>query len=443
MYLEHYSFRDKPFRLDHDPAYYFGEVHQVPLNELCYSIEERHGLAILLGEAGTGKTTLLLRLVRSFADHLQGIFLTDMAVADSSLLRQIARALKIPFKPQDATEVVTQYLDIFLRGKSTAGQTVVILLDEAQSLSQDQFEEVRYLTNMEHRGQRLVEIILAGLPSLEKRLKDPDLEAVNQRATVRCWVEPFNRDQMKSYIQHRLRVVRSPNPNLFSENALDRIFMASRGIPRLINTICERSLLVGYVEETHILDESVVDQAISDLRLRSAGEQQPETGSFAFETSLLVRMADQLDSVQKKLERLENAMLPPDGSAAQPRQVTELSERLRASRNTETSSPSVVTTETNGTQSNGHGARIPIPQPAPPPTHWSEPTMNGANPVPLSPSEQERVDDWLRSLQERRQRAAVDATSGAPSESEGVFDDLVDDNIAHEIGSWGDSQQDI
>ena len=437
MYLEHYSFRDRPFRLNHDPAYYYGEVHQVPLNELCYSIEERHGLAILLGEAGTGKTTLLLRLVRSFADHLQGIFLSDMAVADTSLLRQIARALKIPYKPQDSTEAVTQYLDIFLRGKATAGQTVVILLDEAQSLSNDQFEELRYLTNIEHRGQRLVEIILAGLPSLERRLRDPDLEAVNQRATVRCWVEPFNREQMKSYIHHRLHVVRAPNPNLFTEAALDRVYMASRGIPRLINIICERSLLVGYVDETHVLGESIVDQAISDLRLRTQAEPDADTSSMPFESSLLVRMADQIDSMRKKLDRLESALLPPDGTeehvgaSVEPLQVTELTEQLQAK-------PS------NG-RSLGNGNGKPAPtSPIPPPTQTdAEPEIQVTKPVPLSALEQERVDEWFRGMRESREKAALEATPDAPTRVIGVFDDLVDENVAHEIGSWGDPLQDI
>ena len=181
MYLQHYGFRDKPFKLTHDPAYYFGEAHQVPLNELCYSIEERHGLAILLGEPGTGKTTLLLRLLRSFSRQLTGVFLSDIAVGEASLIRQVGRALLLPFKPQDPTETVAQYLDIFLRGQVNAGKTVVVLIDEAQGLTDGQFEELRHLTNLEHKGRKLVEIVLAGLPSLERKFRTPDLESLSQR----------------------------------------------------------------------------------------------------------------------------------------------------------------------------------------------------------------------------------------------------------------------
>ena len=379
-------------------------------------------------------------------------FSRTWAVADASLLRQIARALKIPFKPQDSTEVVTQYLDIFLRGKATAGQTVVILLDEAQSLSVDQFEELRYLTNIEHRGQRLVEIILAGLPSLERRLQDPDLEAVNQRATVRCWVEPFNRDQMKSYIQHRLQVVRAPNPNLFTEAALDRVFMASRGIPRLINIICERSLLVGYVDETHVLGESIVDQAISDLRLRNKTEEESQNTTLPFESSLLVRMADQLDNMNKKLERLERAIMPGAVPASQvmEHQVTELGEpfgatpispREHATLTRDGAAP--VGPPENGTTPDLETEIIPAASRSPLPELEPNDGIRVTKPVPLTPLEQERVDEWFRSMRETRQRDAIDPSPDAPSQSIGVFDDLVDENVAHEIGSWGDPLQDI
>ena len=306
MYLQHYGFRDKPFKLTHDPAYYFGESHQVPLNELCYSIEERHGLAMLLGEAGTGKTTLLLRLLRSFARHLNGVFLSDIAVGEASLIRQVSRALLIPFKPQDSTETVSQYLDIYLRGQVNAGRTIVVLIDEAQGLTDGQLEELRLLTNLEHKGRKLVEIVLAGLPSLERRFRTPDFEALGQRAAVRCWVEPMGLEHTSAYIRHRLDVVAAPNPDMFEKGALERVHQASRGIPRLVNIVCERSLLVGYVEETQTLKSSHVDQAVADLNLKPLGDGMDQaTGAIGFEGNLLMRMAAQLDEIMRRLDGLE------------------------------------------------------------------------------------------------------------------------------------------
>lgn len=322
MYLQHYGFRDKPFKLTHDPAYYYGEAHQVPLNELCYSIEERHGLAILLGEAGTGKTTLMLRLLRSFANHLSGVFLSDVAVGEASLIRQIARALLIPFKAQDSTDTVSQYLDIFLRGQVTAGKTVVVLVDEAQGLTDGQFEELRYLTNLEHKGRKLVEIILAGLPSLERKFQTPDFESLNQRAVVRCWVEPLDLENTGAYIGHRLDVVGAPNPAMFASEAVERIHHASRGIPRLINIVCERTLLIGYVDEVQVLKASQVDQAVADLNLKPIGDGiEQHTGYMGVEGNLLLRMAGQLDTIMKKLEELEANQAqrqapPPDSEDA-------------------------------------------------------------------------------------------------------------------------------
>ena len=306
MYLQHYGFRDKPFKLTHDPAYYYGEAHQVPLNELCYSIEERHGLAILIGEAGTGKTTLVLRLLQSFARHLSGVFLSDIAVGEASLIRQVARALLIPFRPQDSTDTVSQYLDIFLRGQVTAGKTVVVLIDEAQGLTDGQFEELRYLTNLEHKGKKLVEIVLAGLPSLERKFQTPDFESLSQRAVVRCWVEPLDLENTEAYIRHRLDVVGAPNPRMFSGEALERVHHSSRGIPRLINIVCERTLLIGYVEEEQVLKAPHVDQAVADLNLKPIGDGiQQHTGALGIESTLLLRMAGQLDAIMKKLAEIE------------------------------------------------------------------------------------------------------------------------------------------
>ncbi len=308
MYLQHYGFRHKPFKSTHDPAYYYGAAHQVPLNELCYSIEERQGLALLIGEAGTGKTTLLLRLLRSFASHLNGVFLSDIAVGRTSLIRQVARALLIPYKPRDSTYTVSQYLDIFLRGQVTAGKTVVVLIDEAQGLTGGQFEEVRNLTNLEHKGAKLVEIVLAGLPSLEEKFQTPDFESLSQRAVVRCWVEPLDVENTQSYIQYRLDVAGAPNLQMFTGEALERVHQSSRGNPRLINTVCERTLLMGYVEEEQVLTANHVDQAVADLDLKPIGDGiEPQVGALGIETKLL-KMEGQLDATMKKLALLEEVL---------------------------------------------------------------------------------------------------------------------------------------
>jgi general secretion pathway protein A len=337
MYLQHYGFRDKPFKLTHDPAYYFGEAHQVPLNELCYSIEERHGLAMLLGEAGTGKTTLLLRLLRSFARHLNGVFLSDIAVGEASLIRQVSRGLLIPFKPQDSTETVSQYLDIYLRGQVNAGRTIVVLIDEAQGLTDGQLEELRLLTNLEHKGRKLVEIVLAGLPSLERKFRTPDFEALGQRAAVRCWVEPMGLDHTGAYIRHRLDVVAAPNPDMFEPEAVERVHHASRGIPRLVNIVCERALLVGYVEETQGMKSSHVDQAVADLNLKPLGEGMDQaTGAIGFEGNLLMRMAAQLDEIMKRLDGLE---LHRDGRGRGPNEEPRLRQWLKSLRQTPLKEP--------------------------------------------------------------------------------------------------------
>ena len=218
----------------------------------------------------------------------------------------MARALLIPFRPQDSTDTVSQYLDIFLRGQVTAGKTVVVLIDEAQGLTDGQFEELRYLTNLEHKGKKLVEIVLAGLPSLERKFQTPDFESLSQRAVVRCWVEPLDLENTEAYIRHRLDVVGAPNPRMFSGEALERVHHSSRDIPRLINIVCERTLLIGYVEEEQVLKAPHVDQAVADLNLKPIGDGiQQHTGALGIESTLLLRMAGQLDAIMKKLAEIE------------------------------------------------------------------------------------------------------------------------------------------
>jgi hypothetical protein len=232
----------------------------------------------------------------------------------------------IPCRPQDSTDTVSQYLDIFLRGQVTAGKTVVVLVDEAQGLTDGQFEELRYLTNLEHKGKKLVEIVLAGLPSLERKFQTPDFESLSQRAVVRCWVEPLDLENTEAYIRYRLDVVGAPNPQMFSDEALERVHHSSRGIPRLINIVCERTLLIGYVEEEQVLKAPHVDQAVADLNLKPIGDGEQHTGALGIESNLLLKMAGQLDAIMKKLAELEaaqaanHAARPESGDAPKIRQ---------------------------------------------------------------------------------------------------------------------------
>lgn len=318
MYLHHYGLRDKPFRLAHDPSFYYPAAHQEAMDNLCYSIEERQGLATLVGETGTGKTTLLRNLLRSFSAGMRGILVSDVSLSGGSLLRQFTLGLELPVADAEAAPTILQS---YLQNAVQMGQTVVLLVDEAQALTARQLEEVRYVSNLESRNQKLVQMILAGQPSLECKLEAPRYQALRQRVAVRSYLQPLSLEHTRAYIELRLQVAGSPDAQVFTPNALVRIHELSRGIPRLINLICDRALLFGYAEDRHLLDEAAVDEVFAELGIergaseeaRSYGAPEAQSGKQP-STSLPPSLPDsqsletRLSALEQKLDVLVEAM---------------------------------------------------------------------------------------------------------------------------------------
>jgi len=304
MYLCHFGLRSKPFQLADDPAFYYAAAHQIPLNELCYSVEERQGLATVVGEPGTGKTTLLRRLLQSFSPHQRGIFMSDTSLEGVALLRKVALALGVSSNGNE--RALPELLWGLLTREAQAGKTVVLLIDEAQGMSRQQLEEVRYLSNLEDRGRKLMEIIMSGQPPLETILGAPEFVALKQRVAVRCYLEPLDREHTRAYIEHRLTVAGAPNPQIFTPDATTVVHEKSGGVPRLINVVAERCLLVGFVEDSPIIDPQMVEEAYSDLNIPAEPDtpEPQEAPLSGAEARLLMRMGSRMESVEEKLDLL-------------------------------------------------------------------------------------------------------------------------------------------
>lgn len=284
MYLQHYGLRSKPFALDHNPSFFYPAAHQDAQDDLCYSIEERQGIATLVGEPGTGKTTLLKNLMRSFTSEMHGVLVSDTSASPGSLLRAVASELRLGIPDDQSLAMILrqQFLSFIERG-----YVVVVLVDEAQDLTDPQLHEVRFLSNLEYENQNLVQLILAGQPSLDARLDRPQFEALRQRVAVRTSIKSLTPGHTQRYIEMRFRVAGASDEHLFTPSALVRIHELTRGIPRLINLLCDRALIWGYAEDAHFLDEAAVEEAWSELRIEKTPEQpEPARSSFPLEPRL-------------------------------------------------------------------------------------------------------------------------------------------------------------
>lgn len=307
MYLRHFGLREKPFAPGDSPSFYYPTVHQEAQNDLSYSIEERQGLATLIGEPGTGKTTLLKRFLRSFSAEMQGILVSDVALSGGSLLMQLALELRLRVPEERTTPMILQS---YFQNCLDIRRVIVVLIDEAQALTDPQLHEVRYLSNLEYGSQKLLQIVLAGQPSLESKFEEPEFDALRHRVAVRAYLAPFNLEHTQAYIKLRLQVAGAQDVHLFTPRALSMVHELSRGVPRLVNWICDRALLLGYAEGSPVIDETAVQEASDELKLEKRSSPAPATGQKR--SSIEPR----LDAIERKLDLLLLAMeragfLPP------------------------------------------------------------------------------------------------------------------------------------
>src|SRR5215831_7315869 len=269
MYRNFYRLRLNPFEITPDPSFLFPTSrHNEALAALYYGVRAHKGFIVLTGEVGTGKTLL----VRSALQLLQKSQVAFACVFNPTLsplefIRYIAGDFGIPVAGKPKDEVILQ-LNAFLLDRHRKKLTTLLVVDEAHHLSPELLEEVRLLTNLETAQQKLMQIVLAGQPELDLKLDSFELRQLKQRVTLRCQLEPLTLEETAGYIQRRLHTAGAPKDvTLFSIAAVAAVFKHSRGIPRLINTICENALLSGYARRAHTIIPEIVDEVAVDLRL--------------------------------------------------------------------------------------------------------------------------------------------------------------------------------
>ena len=262
MYNKFYNFRENPFSVTSDPEYFYSSHHHSDaFSHLVYGIEQRKGIIVITGEIGTGKTTLCRALLNRLDPRIKTALILNPYFSEIQLLQMIVKDLGIQGNFKNKLELIDT-LNTFLLEESAQGNNVAVIIDESQNLNVRQLEQIRLLSNLETEKTKLLQIVLVGQPELLDKLKLPALRQLTQRIAVRYHILPLEKGEVNEYVLHRLRVASNPTDGRvavqFTSKALDAIYLYSKGTPRLINILCDRALLSGYVSETATIDEQII-----------------------------------------------------------------------------------------------------------------------------------------------------------------------------------------
>ncbi len=266
MYEAFFGLKEKPFRMTPDTRYYYPSAKHVDaLNHMVYAIEERRGFVVITGEIGSGKTTLSRVLFQKLDPRTKTAIVRNTHLTAKDLVAATLEELEIPSRPGSTKTQLIGKLNEFLVDQLREDNNVVLLIDEAQNLKPSVLEEVRMLSNLETETEKLIQIILMGQPELKSKLWLKELTQLRQRVSLHYHLGPLDAPETSSYIAHRLHVAGANGSPLFTPEALGKVFAHTHGVPRLVNGICDRALLTGYVSETKPISAAIVDEAAGEL----------------------------------------------------------------------------------------------------------------------------------------------------------------------------------
>ncbi len=265
MYLDYYGLTEPPFDITPNPRFlFYSAKHREAFNHLLYGIRERKGFVQLTGEVGAGKTTLCRALLEQLDGHFATALILNPVMSADELMKAIAIEFGLPVTGLDRLDTLA-VINQFLLQQVERGQDTVLIIDEAQDLTDELLEQVRLLSNLETDNRKLLQIVLLGQPELRDRLNNPRLRQLRQRITVRYHLLPLKRAEVNQYIQHRLEVSGAKGAPYFTHLALWRVYGYSQGVPRLVNAVCDKALLAGFVQQREQIDFRIIGRAVREL----------------------------------------------------------------------------------------------------------------------------------------------------------------------------------
>jgi len=317
MYKEFYGLRANPFNVNPDPRYLFLTRHtEEALACLTYGIQSRKGFVLLTGEVGTGKTTLINKLLEWLRlQQVATAFIFNSRMNVPQFLDYMMADFGIPCDSKAKSQILLRLYN-WLLDRYRAGETAVLIVDEAQSLSEEVLEEIRMLTNLETFTEKLLQIVLVGQPELEQKLRQPQLRQLRQRLTLRAKTHALTLDETRAYVQQRLRIAGSNGQQIFDPDALAAVHRYANGIPRVINLLCEHCLVSAFVDQQKVIGAPVVDAVARDFDLGDmasadvVASPQPSSDAPKFD---VVEALRSLATLADRLRQTEEKDLPKEG----------------------------------------------------------------------------------------------------------------------------------
>lgn len=265
MYTKFFGFKSKPFEITPDPKFLFlSESHKEALAHLTYAVRERKGFTVITGEVGTGKTTLVQSLLGRLDGSARTAYIFNPKLSATDLLHSICEDFGMKSPKRSKGQYISQ-LHKFLLDCYARNENVVLIIDEAHILDPNLLEEIRLLTNLETPKSKLLQVILIGQPELDDTLNSPEFRQLKQRVSLRYHLQPLNQDETREFIRRRLRIGGVTDPDMFTSKAMKRIFRYSKGIPRLINIVCDNALLRGYANDQKVIGQKIIRDVINNL----------------------------------------------------------------------------------------------------------------------------------------------------------------------------------
>lgn len=273
MYETFYVLKENPFSLTPDPKYFFfSKDHEEALSHIIFAINQGEGFIVLIGGVGTGKTTISRVLMERLRNLIYTSLILNPFLTEKELLSSILWDFHLIPSGNTKKELIDQLNKFLLTEVAPSGKRALVIIDEAQNLGMEVMEQIRLLSNLETDKEKLLQILLVGQEELAKKLANPGLRQLNGRISTRYFLSPLKKKEVRKYIEHRLKIA-SSNVNIkFTKGAIKEIYKFSKGVPRLINMICDRALLAGFVKNSTTIERNMVMKAKKSL----VGEKEKE-----------------------------------------------------------------------------------------------------------------------------------------------------------------------